>query len=187
MGSPLNSISSKQEIHRILSGAGRAKGVTALVELETPMTAEQIRDKGYITFTNALFEPAAEPAPVYWDSRSTMFCRACSGDSHALTEEFRSWVSTLTPDDDSTLRQFGLTYDRLTKASSAGKIYGYIEAESNPILLREILKKSHVKTIHVIGINKNCELDEDGRTCHSFLWPKSTQLNGLTYRKLDNE
>ncbi|MEV0597441.1 hypothetical protein [Nonomuraea cavernae] len=187
MGSPLNGTSSKREIDRILSGAGRTKGVTALVELAKPMTAEQIRNKGYITFTNALFAPATDRATVYWDSRITMFCQGCSGNSHALTEEFRSWVSTLSPDDDSTLRQFGLSYDRLIESSNTGKIYGYIEAESNPILLRELLKKSHVKTMYVIGVTKNCELDEDGRTCHPFLWPKSTQLNGLSYSKLDNE
>ncbi|MFG1877520.1 hypothetical protein ACGFIV_21985 [Sphaerisporangium sp. NPDC049003] len=184
IGMPGNDAPSKKNVEDVLKSAGRTRSVTAVVELKRPMKADEIRRGGYLHFANALFSPAKGKVPIYWDSKSPMFCHNCDSDSFSITRTFRSWVASLRPEDDFLLQQFGLSLDRVSKVARAGNIYGYVEVDANPILLGRLLSKSHVKTMYIVNIKENCE-DYGIGPCEPSLWPRSTQLNGIPYAKLD--
>lgn len=65
--------------------------------------------------------------PLYWDCKGPMFCSYCYSGSSVVTKTFHSWAASLRPEGDALLRQPGLSLDWISKAVSAGKIYGYIE------------------------------------------------------------
>jgi hypothetical protein len=168
--------SGKEDVDEALKKVGRTKEVTAVVALKEPMRADDIRQRGYLTLSNAIFSSAKEGTPIYWDYRETWFCRNCGGNSDLVTSDFRSWVDSLEPVDDAALHNFGLSLDLLKKAARTGKIYGYIETDADPSLLRRLLKKNYVKNMYIVSIQKHCK-DFDQSDCIPDSWPKVGQLN----------
>jgi hypothetical protein len=159
-----------------LRQAGQTKAVTAVVELKEPLTVADIRRQGYLSLNKVIFAPAKDGPPVYWDGFTT-FCGNCNGDSDRITTDFRSWVATLSPSDEVALSQFGLRLERLRDAARNGKIHGYYVKEANPALLRRLLKKDYVRTMHIVRVDKYCADYELGQ-CQPGRWPKENRLEG---------
>ncbi|GGL18409.1 hypothetical protein Sme01_72580 [Sphaerisporangium melleum] len=171
-------VPSKKVVDDELKRAGRAKEVTAVVELEDPLTASDIRSRGYLSLNNAVFLPASSGgAPIAWDYYPTWFCSTCGGDDRHMTSDFQTWVSFLQPSDDAALRPLGLSLARLREAAHSGKIYGYVEYDANPDLLRELLKKDYVKTMYLVRTRKYC-MDSALGECVPGRWPKTDHLYG---------
>ncbi|MEU4234110.1 hypothetical protein AB0F17_58390 [Nonomuraea sp. NPDC026600] len=176
VGPPDGDKPAKKAVGERLKEAGRGSAVTVVVELEKPLTAEGIRSRGYLSLNNALFSSAEGGPPIYWDYFETWFCANCGGASDQVTYDFQSWADSLGPEDDASLQQFGLSRDRLVKASQAGRVHGYVVPDANPALLRQLLKKSHVKTMYLVNSQKYCK-DSDFSKCKPALWPKNDQLS----------
>jgi len=166
----------KSAVDEQLKQAGRTKAITVVVELKKPLTVADVRRKGYLSLNKVIFAPAKGEPPVYWDGFTT-FCGNCYGDSDRITIDFRSWVSTLSPSDEVALDRFGLRLERLRKAARAGKIAGYLAKEANPALLRRLLKKGYVRTLHIIRIDEYCADYELGK-CVPGRWPEENRLEG---------
>lgn len=168
----------KKAVDEKLKRAGRAKEVTAVVELKEPLTMSEIRSRKHLSRSNAIFSPAvAGGAPVYWDHRIDWFCQPCGGEGDQMTSDFRAWVSSLEPADEAVLNEFGLSLGRLREVARAGKVYGYIEHDANPVLLRKLLKEDYVSTMYLVQTREYCADDDFGK-CVSGSWPKGDRLNG---------
>ncbi|MET8006880.1 hypothetical protein [Nonomuraea glycinis] len=167
----------KKAIDEELKEVGRSKEVTAVVELEVPLTMSDIRKRKHLSDGNAIFSPAtADGPPIYWDSRITEFCRSCGGSSDGMTDDFRFWVHLLEPVDEAVLDEFGLSLARLREVARAGKVHGFIAYDANPVLLRKLLKQDYVRTMHFVRTRQHCDPDLDG--CVPGSWPKDDELYG---------
>ncbi|MEV4478042.1 hypothetical protein [Nonomuraea sp. NPDC049504] len=166
----------KGAVDEQLKQAGQTKVITVVVELKEPLTVADVRRKGYLSLNKVIFASAKGEPPVYWDGFTT-FCGDCYGDSERITNDFRSWVSALSPSDEDALSHFGLRLERLRETARAGKIAGYLVKEANPGLLRRLLQKDYVRTLHIVRIDEYCADYELGE-CVPGRWPKENRLEG---------
>lgn len=80
---------------------------------------------------------------------------------------------------DDALRHFGLGLARLRKVAGAGRIYGYVERDADPALLRKLLAEDYVKTMHLVRTRDHCEEADDSEECAPAPWPEDDR--GLYY------
>lgn len=163
----------KKDVDDQLKQTGRTKDVTVVVEWKEPMTADDIRSRTKTYPSNAVFSPATQgEPPVYWDQVLTPFCSGCDWSRDEVTDDFRLWVNRLEPSDDDALRHFGLGLARLRKVAGAGRIYGYVERDADPALLRTLLAEDYVKTMHLVRTRDHCEEVDDSHECVPAPWPE---------------
>lgn len=174
----LGNVPAKQALDEELEKMGRTKEVTTVIELKEPLTVSDIRKRKHLGYGNAIFSPAtAAGPPIYWDYRTTWFCQHCGEDREGMTDDFRFWVNRLESTDEAALNEFGLSLTRLRQVARAGKVYGYIEHDANPVLLRKLLKQDHIRTMYLVRTQAHCA-DIELNECVPGPWPKNDELRG---------
>jgi hypothetical protein len=71
-------------------------------------------------------------------------------------------VSTLRPQDQPTLKSFGLDLSTLRAASQQGNIHGVIYENYDAGTLLDNAKDPKVKALYVADVNLRCASDDDG-------------------------
>ncbi|AWS40729.1 hypothetical protein [Streptosporangium sp. 'caverna'] len=164
---------SQQEAH------GRAEGVfgrlpksllgTAVVEFERPLTGEEFEkfyqehygDEGPGPDLTFLLSPAGSGStfrmPLGWSSSFSVFFHEPAPDRETglstsgaeAVKSFQNWVGQLRDHDAANLKELGLSLDNLRKASSDGRIYGYVTAGESVDALRKTLDDPKVRTVRL--------------------------------------
>lgn len=132
------------------------KAYIAVVYLKKPMAEEQVRETWNGWVDTVLLSPSvAGKKPLSWDH--TLLCvergfDICAGGvRRPLLEQFRAWVAGLSAEDFDDLAKIGLHAEDLRRASTDGKVYGFVTRDT-AASLRHLLssKKRFVRAIAVV-------------------------------------
>ncbi|WP_157570749.1 hypothetical protein [Microtetraspora malaysiensis] len=126
--------SEKTAANTAIEKLGANEKRTAIVELTTPLTEEEIAKKissGLIGAKALLLisKPSSiSKKPLFWwpgfDGCKARGLPKCN--DHAPISQFRQWVSLLNKGDERSLNSTGLTLSILKNAAKDGRIYGFI-------------------------------------------------------------
>ncbi|MEU0568137.1 hypothetical protein ABZ297_22520 [Nonomuraea sp. NPDC005983] len=89
---------------------------------------------------------------------NSLYCgQICDGRSYVA--RFAEWVSTLQPQDQPTLKAFGLDLKTLKAAAQQGRIYGLIYENYDPKSLLAIAGNPQVKALYAAAVSLKCISD----------------------------
>ncbi|MFC7387515.1 hypothetical protein [Sphaerisporangium rhizosphaerae] len=147
----------------ILKRLGAGVRIAAIVEYKKPVSEEGFRPRFmYDNSARILLSRARRDGyPIYWDGgqgcQGSTTPAICSG---SPVTQFRDWVSKLGPQDDGTLRGFGLSVGELRKAASDGLIHGIIADGGSAQVMRALQRDSNVSGIWIIDIRPCLPTDD---------------------------
>ncbi|MGW5160924.1 hypothetical protein ACWEPN_36120 [Nonomuraea wenchangensis] len=156
-------LQSKPDVRRVLARLPQDMNALAVVEFERPLTTGAL--VGFARQYNAcpervVYETRPGSVPITWGSGMTTFwgvaplndVTVCSDVPPEDLAAFRSWVKMLRQHDEPNLRRFDLDLARLSKASSEGLAYGYVDQLVTVKKLREIIEDPRVRAVRLADV-----------------------------------
>jgi hypothetical protein len=146
--------------------------MTAVVELDRPMTIKELKKIGDPTSIDVLLSPLRPPPgvaprtdtwkskPLYWPSGLPCAERdrpTCADDDQV--SQFQAWVARLRDEDSKSLEEFGLDLSQMRKAAAEGLVYGYI-VEGQPEVVRLDATGPEVKAAYIADITPVTDEDQ---------------------------
>ncbi|MGN9846897.1 hypothetical protein ACTMTI_53290 [Nonomuraea sp. H19] len=156
LGTSKESGRAMQDTRELLSNMGSSVEVVAVAELAEPMS-----DSAVLRDDSRLAQPQRvllSPGGGELLLGNSLYCgRTCDGHSYAAS--FQEWVSTLQPQDQPTLKAFGLNLSSLRAAAQQSKIYSTIYENYDAETLLKISKDPKVRALYVADVNLKCASD----------------------------
>lgn len=156
LGTSKGDVEVAQDARELLSNMGRAVEVVAVAELAEPMAEAAVLrdDSGLAQPQRVLLSLGGDELPL----GNSLYCgRTCDGQSYVAS--FQEWVSALRPQDQPTLKAFGLDLSTLRASAQQGKVYGVIYESYNAGTLLKISKNPKVKALYTADVNLRCASD----------------------------
>jgi hypothetical protein len=122
--------------------------VTAVVEFRQPIKEQKLGSLDFADGVMPVFLSRARLSgpPIFWSGDE-----GCpEGTAHAgcreysSVQQFKAWAAKLIPNDDTTLRGFGLSLADIRKAASEGLIYGTLIDTASPAFLRDLMRHPNI-------------------------------------------